>query len=287
MSPGSSRFNVLVVRADGRQMRRLSVPRWATRAAGTVFVIGLLMNVGLIADYTRVRRDHGTVLATRDQLEERAKAIEPMERRLAELRTEIIAWDALHAAIMKPLGAEKQVGVGIGGPALTAPGGNPVDQVDALLAHVREESRRLRALARVAKETGSVLAALPGRLPLRSALNSGFGPRLSPWTGTAEFHAGVDLAASPGTPVKATAPGTVRVAGSAAGYGTMVVVEHGHGIESRYGHLQSVSVAKGQQVERGQLLGLSGNTGRSTAPHLHYEVLVDGRPIDPRTVARE
>jgi murein DD-endopeptidase MepM/ murein hydrolase activator NlpD len=286
MSPGASRFNVLVVRADGRQMRRLSVPRWATRTAATLFVIGALVQAALVADYMRVRRDHGNVLATRDQLEERARAIEPMEQRLAELRAEVLAWDGLHASIMKPLAGEKH-GIGIGGPALAAPNGNTVDQVDALLAHVREESRRLRALARVAKETGSVLAALPARLPLRTALNSGFGPRLSPWTGTTEFHAGVDLSAPPGTPVKATAPGTVRVAGTAAGYGTMVVLEHGHGIESRYGHLQSVSVSKGQQVERGQLIGLSGNTGRSTAPHLHYEVLVDGRPIDPRRVTRD
>jgi murein DD-endopeptidase MepM/ murein hydrolase activator NlpD len=286
MSPGSSRFNVLVVRADGRQMRRLSVPRWATRATVTLFVIATMINIALVADYTRVRRDHGTVLATRDQLEERARAIEPMERRLAELRAEILAWDGLHASIMKPLGGERH-GIGIGGPALAIPGGNAIDQVDALLAHVREESRRLKALARVAKEAGSVLASIPQRLPLRSALNSGFGPRPSPWTGATEFHAGVDLSARPGTPVKATAPGMVRVAGNAAGYGTMVAIDHGHGIESRYGHLQSVSVAKGQQVERGQLVGLSGNTGRSTAPHLHYEVLVDGRAIDPRRVARE
>jgi murein DD-endopeptidase MepM/ murein hydrolase activator NlpD len=177
--------------------------------------------------------------------------------------------------------------VGIGGPAIAAPGGNALTQIEELLAHVREESQRLRALARVTRETGSVLAALPSRLPLRSALNSGFGPRVSPWTGAPEFHAGIDLAAAPGTPVKATAPGVVRFAGAATGYGTSVLLEHGHGIESRYGHLQTLAVAKGQRVERGQLVGLTGNTGRSTAPHLHYEVLVDGRPVDPRRLARD
>jgi murein DD-endopeptidase MepM/ murein hydrolase activator NlpD len=282
-----SRFNVLVVRADGRQLRRLSVPRWATRAAVVAGVACTIANVVLVTDYARVRRDHGTVMATRDQLEERARALEPMERRLAELRTEIVAWDGLHAAILKPLGGERYAASGIGGPALAAPGTHAVDQVDALLAHVREESRRLRALARVAKEAGSVLAALPSRLPLRAALNSAFGPRLSPWSGSPEFHAGVDLAARAGTPVKATAPGTVRVAGTTPGYGTLVALDHGHGVESRYGHLQSVSVSQGQRVERGQLIGLSGNTGRSTAPHLHYEVLVDGRSIDPRRIARD
>jgi murein DD-endopeptidase MepM/ murein hydrolase activator NlpD len=282
-----SRFNVLVVRTDGRQVRRLTVSRWATRAALTVAIAGTVIIVALVFDYTRVRRDHGTVLATRDRLEERSRALEPIERRLAELRAELLGGDGLHAAILNPLGAERRTTVGIGGPALAAPGGQAINQIDALLAHVREESQRLRALARVTRETGSVLSALPSQLPLRSALNSGFGPRVSPWTNTPELHAGVDLAAAPGTPVKATAPGTVRFAGSAAGYGTSVLLEHGHGVESRYGHLQSIAVAMGQRVERGQLVGLSGNTGRSTAPHLHYEVLVDGRPVDPRRLARE
>lgn len=281
-----SRFSVLVVRADGRQVRRLSVPRWAARAAVTVVIAGTVTNVALVIDHTRVRRDRVTSVATRDQLEERSRNLEPMERRLAELRAEILGWEGLHAAILKPLGAERRAPVGIGGPALATPG-RTIDQVDALLARVREESQRLRALAQVTREAGSVLAALPARLPLRSALNSGFGPRFSPWTGTQEFHAGLDLAAAAGTPVKATAPGTVRSAGSAAGYGTSVVLEHGQGIETRYGHLQSAAVARGQRVERGQLIGLSGNTGRSTGPHLHYEVLADGRPVDPRRLARD
>ena len=268
-------------------MRRLSVPRWATRVVVPVVVLGAVTNALIVADYIRVRSDHVTVIATRDRLEERSKAIEPIERRLAELRAEILGWDGLHAAILKPLGAERRATLGIGGPAIAAPGGKALDQIDALVAQAREESQRLRALARVTRETGTLLAALPSKLPLRSALNSGFGPRLSPWTGATEFHAGVDLAAAPGTPVKVTAPGTVRFAGVAAGYGTSVVIEHGQGVESRYGHLQSIAVSHGQRVERGQLIGLSGNTGRSTAPHLHYEVLVDGRPVDPRRLSRE
>jgi len=194
----------------------------------------------------------------------------------------------VHAAILKPLGGERRApAAGVGGPAGAIQGGKAADQIDTLLAHVRAESQRLRALAGVTRETGRVLAALPAQLPLRGAVNSGFGMRPSPWTGSPEFHAGVDLAARPGTPVVASASGTVRFAGAAAGYGTSVVLEHGHGIESRYGHLQSVSVARGQRVERGQLIGRSGSTGRSTAPHLDYEVLVDGRAVDPRRLARD
>jgi murein DD-endopeptidase MepM/ murein hydrolase activator NlpD len=145
----------------------------------------------------------------------------------------------------------------------------------------------LRALAHVTRETGGVLAALPPKLPLRSGINSPFGPRVSPWTGQPEFHAGVDLAAAAGTPVTATAGGVVKFAGAGDSYGQNVVLEHGSGVESRYGHLQKLTVVRGQRVERGQLIGLSGNTGRSTAPHLHYEVMVNGRPVDPRRLARE
>jgi murein DD-endopeptidase MepM/ murein hydrolase activator NlpD len=276
------RFNVLVVRADGRQYRRVSVPRWATRVAVSALVAGTVLNVALVVDYARIRRNQGDIAMVQERLDERVRRLEPMERRLGVLQDEVAAWDALHATILKPLGAERSTSGGVGGPP-----GNATDPLDALVAHVREETHRLRALARVAREAGNVLAALPAKLPLRSALNSGFGPRISPWTGAPEFHAGIDLAAAPGTPVKATAAGTVRVAGNAAGYGTTVLLEHGQGVETRYGHLESVAVARGQRVEAGQVIGRSGNTGRSTAPHLHYEVLVNGRPVDPRRIARE
>src|SRR6266496_6764001 len=110
------------------------------------------------------------------------------------------SWDAFHTAVWKPLGGQQRVAVvGIGGPALT----KGLDDIDVLLAYVRDESRRLRELAHLTRETGGFLAALPSRMPLRSAINSPFGPRFSPWTGKPEFHAGVDLAADSGTLLKA------------------------------------------------------------------------------------
>lgn len=284
---GTVRFNVLVVRTDGRGVRRFSIPRRTARALGLAAAVALLANAVIVADYIGLRRQHVTVAASRDRLEERTRVLEPMERRLAELVHEMTAWDRLHAAIASPLGSERRAAaVGIGGPA------SPVDRVgadviDTVLAYVRDETQRLRALARLTREAGSVLAALPSRLPVRGAVNSGVGLRRSPWTGLPEFHSGLDLAAAPGTPVTAGASGTVRFAGRATGYGNHVVVDHGQQVESRYGHLERIDVVVGQRIERGQRLGLSGNTGRSTAPHLHYEVLVNGRPVDPRRLARE
>ncbi|MBM3221388.1 MAG: M23 family metallopeptidase [Candidatus Rokubacteria bacterium] len=281
-------LNVLVVRGDGRFIRWISLPRGVAKLLLVVAVIGSIANVAALVHYASLYRHHATLVATNGILEENARVLAPLRRRLAEVREEMGTWDSLHAAVLKPLGGQPRGAAGVGGPALAIPkGGKTLDEIDVLLAHVREESRRLRTLGQMAREAGGVLAALPQRLPLRSGINSGYGPRLSPWTGRPEFHAGIDLAAGPGTPVQATQGGVVRFAGTAVGYGESVVIDHGAGIESRYGHLQKVAVSRGQRVERGQLIGLSGNTGRSTAPHLHYEVLVDGRPIDPRRVTRE
>jgi murein DD-endopeptidase MepM/ murein hydrolase activator NlpD len=113
-------------------------------------------------------------------------------------------------------------------------------------------------------------------------VNSEFGNRKSPWTSEPEFHAGIDIGANRGTPIQAPAAGTVVFAGAAPEYGTLVIVDHGQEIKSLYGHLSQLSVKAGQKVERGTLLAYTGNTGRSSGPHLHYEILVKGRAVNPR-----
>jgi murein DD-endopeptidase MepM/ murein hydrolase activator NlpD len=280
-------LNVLVVRGDGRFVRWISVPRWMPKALVVGGALAAIANAAALIDYVGLSRRHAALVAEHGLLERHARSLPPIRRRLGEVHDEIKSWDALHAVVLKSLGRQPRA-AGVGGTTLSpAAGGKALDEIDVLLAHVREESGRLRALAHVTRETGSVLAALPPRLPLRGTLNSAFGPRLSPWTRQPEFHAGVDIAAKSGTPVTATVAGTVRFAGTADGYGETVLLDHGAGVESRYGHLQRVAVTRGQRVERGQLIGLTGNTGRSTGPHLHYEVRVDGRPVDPRRLTRE
>lgn len=122
----------------------------------------------------------------------------------------------------------------------------------------------------------------PDRNPLdQGALSSDFGLRADPFSGAAAQHEGVDLAGPPGTPVRAAAAGVVRYAGERAGYGRMVEIDHGNGYVSRYAHAQRSLVTAGQAVGRGQPVALLGDSGRSTAPHLHFEVLRNGRPVDP------
>lgn len=119
------------------------------------------------------------------------------------------------------------------------------------------------------------------RRPAVGAVTSGFGPRRHPVTGQQRHHAGVDIAAPSGAPVRAATAGTVSFAGTASGYGRTVIIDHGSGLTTLYAHLSSTTVRPGQPVTAGARVGAVGSTGLSTGPHLHFEVRVDGRPQDP------
>lgn len=124
--------------------------------------------------------------------------------------------------------------------------------------------------------------AWPSRLPLNSSvLTSRFGSRYHPILGLVRQHSGADLAAAQGTPVKAPSPGVVVAAQWQGGYGLMVVIDHGRGVQTRYAHLSQVAVYPGQQIGLGDVLGYVGSTGLATGPHLHYEMRLNGQAVDP------
>jgi murein DD-endopeptidase MepM/ murein hydrolase activator NlpD len=113
------------------------------------------------------------------------------------------------------------------------------------------------------------------------SVGSNFGYRRDPFTRRAKFHSGVDLKARWGDPVGASQPGTVEFAGWYHGYGNMIIISHGGGVTTHYAHLSSFDVEPGMHVDRGTIIGRAGSTGRATSPHLHYEVRIDGNPMDP------
>jgi len=113
-------------------------------------------------------------------------------------------------------------------------------------------------------------------------LTSTFGLRTDPIEGGTRIHAGIDIAGRLGTPVRASADGVVSFAGSAGGYGSLVRLDHGGGLQSRYGHLSRIFASAGESVRRGDVIGLMGSTGHSTGSHLHFEVRLHGRPLDPQ-----
>lgn len=124
--------------------------------------------------------------------------------------------------------------------------------------------------------------AIPSVQPVaKLQFTSNFGIRSDPFRGTAAMHAGVDIPGPVGTPIYATADGIISHAGRQGGYGNLIEINHGKGIATRYGHLSRLMVADNTRVVRGQLIGLMGSTGRSTGPHLHYEVRIDGHAVNP------
>ena len=160
--------------------------------------------------------------------------------------------------------------------------GGPFEAADASNADPR--FRELFVSWRRLEQLEQAVIAIPSARPLRSSANftSGFGVRSDPFRGRAAMHGGVDLAGPLGTPVYATADGIVgRSEWNNGGYGNLVEINHGQGIQTRYGHLSRLVARAGQRVRRGDLIGLMGSTGRSTGSHLHYEVRIDGRAVNP------
>lgn len=136
----------------------------------------------------------------------------------------------------------------------------------------------LRRMASIARER--MIAAIPSLNPVNGTIAAGFGYRTDPWP---EFHKGVDLAADYGTEVRASAAGTVASAGwDAGGFGNKVDIDHGNGYHTWYAHLSRIAVSAGQRVTKGQPIAFVGSTGESTGPHLHYQVMYEGNPIDPQ-----
>lgn len=128
----------------------------------------------------------------------------------------------------------------------------------------------------------SLLAATPTIWPVHGWVTSAFGHRISPFTGTLQMHEGIDIGARSGTPVKAPADGVVIYSGWKSEFGKMISLDHGYGYRTRYGHLSKIYVKNGQRVKRGALIGSVGSTGKSTGPHLHYEVKLNNVPVNPK-----
>ncbi len=137
------------------------------------------------------------------------------------------------------------------------------------------------------KNQQSLLASTPSIWPTRGWVTSSFGYRKSPFTGLPEKHEGLDIAARKGSEIRSPADGKVIVAGREYGYGNLVEIDHGYGVITRYGHNSKNLVKVGDKVKRGQRIALVGSTGRSTGPHLHYEIIVNGIPINPRNYILE
>ncbi len=171
--------------------------------------------------------------------------------------------------------------VGIGGPEPFVEGSGTAGQIAALEGVLSEMGEGMELLERQLDDQTSLISATPAVSPVRGLLTSGFGYRRDPFVGRRAFHRGVDIVAPIGKEVLATGDGVVTTAGRVPALGNAIFISHGFGFATRYGHLSKVYARPGQKVRRGDVIGLVGSTGRSTGAHVHYEVRVEGRAVNP------
>ncbi|MGE0253665.1 MAG: peptidoglycan DD-metalloendopeptidase family protein [Alphaproteobacteria bacterium] len=253
--------------------------------------------VAVAGERDRLREDRDRLGAQVAALSERLVAFADSQRgiveRLDERTTASLAVVSQTLAgtgvdvdrLLERLGVDGSVrnDAGVGGPFLPLPAERVMPPTMAVPGDaLGNKLAKLDARLTYWEGVQAILARLPLAPPLDSfQVTSGFGRRIDPFTGQWAMHEGLDLSAPERTLVYATAPGTVTFVGWKGGYGKMVEIDHGLGIRTRYGHMRKLYLRKGQEIEFGEKVGEVGSTGRSSAPHLHYEVAIDGRAQDP------
>ena len=255
---------------DGRRLRRISV--------GAGIQIAIVLAVLMLLSWSAFA---AAQLAGAPSTE---TELARMEREVKAMRAEVTAIKQaadqrfdLTAAEIRELGLDPKRFVGTQHGAM----GGPFEAVEPLKSadpKFKQLFMSWKKLDRI--EQGTI--AIPSAEPVKgTALTSGYGVRSDPFRGRAAMHAGIDLAAPLGTPIYATADAIVQRSEWVNGYGNLVELNHGRGIQTRYGHLSKSMVKQGQRVKRGDLIALMGSTGRSTGSHLHYEVRIDGKAVNP------
>lgn len=254
--------------------RRVAVPGWAALAAclgvpgASAIAVMLALGVGprwLVAG-APLARENALLRATMAGLDEE----------VADLSAEMALLAEERGALATALDLSPDAGgIPVGGPAAGA--------VRRLAAQARLDRSAWAGIADSLESRAAARALTPTGVPCATGWTSSvFGPRLDPFTGRRSFHRGVDISVPRGTAVRATAGGTVAAVERQAGLGLVVKIDHGPGVQTVYAHLDRALVTAGDAVAPGALIARSGSTGRSSAPHLHYEVRLNGRAVDPR-----
>jgi len=288
------KITVMVLPRDQGEVRQYSIPLKLLWTAGVFGVCFVLVNLFLLADYfdTRVDRARLEQLTWENQMLSEQYA--EMEETITDLQTDYGALVAKEEAIrtifdLPAINPEARM-LGVGGPTdpameemtpSTVEALKVAADVDELLRLSKFERERYQEVYQMLVEKRDRLDHTPSILPAKGYFSRGFGYKLDPFTGFKQFHSGLDIANHIGTPVYAAANGKVVSVRVNGGLGKMIAIDHGYGYTTRYAHLSDYNIKVGQKVKRGDLIGYMGNTGYSTGPHLHYEVLKNGKPVNP------
>jgi hypothetical protein len=292
----STRYTILLADRQTGVVRRFTVGlRPAMIVLGTVVTLPVLIGMGAAwkakADVADLYASHATLelelSSYRDTTEALTGQIQGLQTALDDLGGRAALDPAIRSAMDKLPAIVKSRAMGGGGTS-TAAGlamlpslNSPEDTFGLLRDLLQGLESRLQSVQSGVDKRNKLAAATPSIWPAAGWLTSSMGARRDPFTGGADFHPGLDISADRGSPVYATADGTVVHASAYGDYGNLIRIDHGFGLESRYGHLSKFEVENGAEVKRGDVIGRVGATGRATAPHLHYEVRVNDRLLNP------
>jgi murein DD-endopeptidase MepM/ murein hydrolase activator NlpD len=296
-------YTLIVVPGHDQAVRRYQVDRKMVRrvVAASAVVVGVLAVAAVHythllyrASENRALRDenvalHSQLKGFRERIEHMASTLERVERFDQKLRAVTLLSDPQRNLALGPTAMEiKGAPAGSSESEFTASSVTTESpkqlaaKLETLAGEASRQEQSLQELQSYFLEQKSLLASTPSVWPARGWITSDFGQRTDPYTAERVMHEGLDIAAPHGKEVTSPADGTVIFAGLEGSYGNVLVIDHGYGVKTRYGHLSKVEVHPGDHVHRGDLIGAVGNTGRSTGPHLHYEVRVNGMPENPR-----
>lgn len=305
-------ITIVLIPENARRSKELKVSHWVIKAFVGGSVVASMMFGYLIYDYSQLRnlRNSYQKIATENQglrgeaqlllsnleeLKRSLKRVQDYSEKLGELTQLKVKRFSTHTGI-GPLSPqefkkarqeiqerepeeEQHIPLGIDLDRLMFR--TVFENMKNLGNHANQNALRLQKLLSTLSQQRSLLASIPSVAPVDGWVTSGFGSRESPFTGEHDVHMGLDIAAPSGSPIYAPADGVVIFSGPKDGYGNFVMIAHGYGVISRYGHTAENLVQAGQKVARGDQIATVGMTGRTTGPHLHYEILLNGAAVDP------
>lgn len=249
-------YSILVLR--GTRMRRFVV---SLRELRYLMIMGLtLLCAGgwLFSDYLALQKKEVEEVTVKARAQQ--QKLSALRERTREVKEILASWKGLREKVQASLPRQHRA---------SSNGSHEGDGLEEILAVLHGELQQM-------------IASVPSDWPLQGNVVSGVGMRPSPWSGETEFHSGLDIPKPIGTSVHATGDAVVESIAQGGGKGGTIILDHGQEIKTQYAHLSKILVNKGDRVQKGQPIAQVGNTGRSTGPHLHYEVRVNGVPIDPR-----
>jgi murein DD-endopeptidase MepM/ murein hydrolase activator NlpD len=280
----SKSYTFFIASTPGK-LRKLIVPAYVLQGLAALVLIGGITVTAAVGSYSRMLWKVGNYNALRHDQETLKKQYRELQSNVEGTNQRLDSLQSLATEVAMTYGVLRYH------PAAFDQSDDPVSQQDAFDRSVEQYTFLKRNAAVIAISTGGLRLMpsmsfadseyTPSIWPVMGHITDSFGERLDPFSGEGAFHTGVDVASDYGAPVHATADGVVTIADDHAGYGRLVVIDHGFGITTWYAHLSAFSAVPGARVKRGEVVGYTGISGRSTGPHVHYEVRMNNAPVNP------